>query len=188
MRQLTFDLFWFDRRKFISPWGRESPSSQSWWEFVEESRATWRNTFPIGKLQLATSGEMLNFQSSSFSFSERPQLTSVMSFGFGLVLTYMSSGLLHCPTEMLFVYTLVFFTQGWAQITEFLNCLKLIKRCFFFSVILQLKLQSTAEDAELVSVLGGLGEKFRSTLKSLETFQSKNSEFVFNTGWSFYVS
>lgn len=44
-----------------------------------------------------------------------------------------------------------------------------------------LQLQSTAEDAELVSVLGWLGEKFRSTLKSLETFQSKNSEFVFNT-------
>lgn len=44
-----------------------------------------------------------------------------------------------------------------------------------------LQLQSTAEDAELVSVLGRLGEKFRSTLKSLETFQSKNSEFVFNT-------
>ncbi|MCD7464442.1 hypothetical protein HAX54_052745 [Datura stramonium] len=51
-----------------------------------------------------------------------------------------------------------------------------------------LQLQSTAEDAELVSVLGRLGEKFRSTLKSLETFQSKNSEFVFNTGWSFYAS
>ncbi|CAN4126287.1 unnamed protein product [Withania somnifera] len=46
-----------------------------------------------------------------------------------------------------------------------------------------LQLQSTAEDAELVSVLGRLGEKLRSTLKSLETFQSKNSEFVFNTGW-----
>ncbi|PHT70235.1 hypothetical protein T459_25339 [Capsicum annuum] len=44
-----------------------------------------------------------------------------------------------------------------------------------------LQLQSTSEDAELVSVLGRLGEKFRCTLKSLETFQSKNSEFVFNT-------
>ncbi|XP_055808552.1 uncharacterized protein LOC129877097 [Solanum dulcamara] len=44
-----------------------------------------------------------------------------------------------------------------------------------------LQLQSAAEDAELVSVLGRLEEKFRSTLKSLETFQSKNSESVFNT-------
>ncbi|XP_059296778.1 uncharacterized protein LOC132049842 isoform X2 [Lycium ferocissimum] len=44
-----------------------------------------------------------------------------------------------------------------------------------------LQLQSTAEDAELVSVLARLGEKFRSTLKILENFQSKNSEFVFNT-------
>ncbi|XP_060176285.1 uncharacterized protein LOC132606698 isoform X3 [Lycium barbarum] len=44
-----------------------------------------------------------------------------------------------------------------------------------------LQLQSTAEDAELVSVLARLGEKFRSTLKILEDFQSKNSEFVFNT-------
>ncbi|KAK6778238.1 hypothetical protein RDI58_024956 [Solanum bulbocastanum] len=44
-----------------------------------------------------------------------------------------------------------------------------------------LQWQSTTEDVELVSVLGRLGEKFRSTLKSLQTFQSKNSEFVFNT-------
>lgn len=44
-----------------------------------------------------------------------------------------------------------------------------------------LQLQSTTEDVELVSVLERLGEKFRSTLKSLQTFQSKNSEFVFNT-------
>ncbi|KAG5582099.1 hypothetical protein H5410_052726 [Solanum commersonii] len=44
-----------------------------------------------------------------------------------------------------------------------------------------LQWQSTTEDVELVSVLGQLGEKFRSTLKSLQTFQSKNSEFVFNT-------
>lgn len=44
-----------------------------------------------------------------------------------------------------------------------------------------LKSQSTAEDAELVSLLGRLGEKFRNTLKVLETFQSRNSEFVFNT-------
>uniref|UniRef100_A0A0V0I9V4 Putative ovule protein n=1 Tax=Solanum chacoense TaxID=4108 RepID=A0A0V0I9V4_SOLCH len=44
-----------------------------------------------------------------------------------------------------------------------------------------LQWQSTTEDVELVSVLGRLGEKFQSTLKSLQTFQSKNSEFVFNT-------
>ncbi|XP_009804785.1 uncharacterized protein LOC107813275 [Nicotiana tabacum] len=44
-----------------------------------------------------------------------------------------------------------------------------------------LKSQSTAEDAELASLLGRLGEKFRNTLKVVETFQSRNSEFVFNT-------
>nr|XP_016504186.1 PREDICTED: uncharacterized protein LOC107822188 [Nicotiana tabacum] len=51
-----------------------------------------------------------------------------------------------------------------------------------------LKSQSTAEDAELASLLGRLGEKFRNTLKVVETFQSRNSEFVFNTGWSFCAS
>ncbi|XP_051130168.1 uncharacterized protein LOC127250789 isoform X2 [Andrographis paniculata] len=37
------------------------------------------------------------------------------------------------------------------------------------------------EDAELGSALGRLQAKFKSTLKNLEDFQAKNSEFVFNT-------
>ncbi|KAL7135969.1 hypothetical protein ABFS83_10G000100 [Erythranthe nasuta] len=41
--------------------------------------------------------------------------------------------------------------------------------------------QSTVEDAELVSLLGRLQENFKSTLSTLESFQAKNSEFVFNT-------
>ncbi|KAL0450862.1 UNVERIFIED_CONTAM: hypothetical protein Slati_1642600 [Sesamum latifolium] len=44
-----------------------------------------------------------------------------------------------------------------------------------------LQQQSTAEDAELASVLERLREKFNSTLKTLENFQARNSEFVFNT-------
>ncbi|KAL7135968.1 hypothetical protein ABFS83_10G000100 [Erythranthe nasuta] len=40
---------------------------------------------------------------------------------------------------------------------------------------------STVEDAELVSLLGRLQENFKSTLSTLESFQAKNSEFVFNT-------
>ncbi|KAI3473873.1 hypothetical protein Pfo_028054 [Paulownia fortunei] len=45
----------------------------------------------------------------------------------------------------------------------------------------ELQQQSTVEDAELASVLGRLQEKFKSTLKTLEHFQARNSEFVFNT-------
>ncbi|KAL6556213.1 hypothetical protein OROGR_005501 [Orobanche gracilis] len=41
--------------------------------------------------------------------------------------------------------------------------------------------QLTVEDAELVSVIRRLQEKFESTLKTLENFQARNSEFVFNT-------
>ncbi|KAL8526379.1 hypothetical protein ACS0TY_015553 [Phlomoides rotata] len=41
--------------------------------------------------------------------------------------------------------------------------------------------QSTDEGAELTSVLGRLQEKFKTTLKTLENFQAKNSEFIFNT-------
>ncbi|XP_011101978.1 uncharacterized protein LOC105180011 isoform X2 [Sesamum indicum] len=44
-----------------------------------------------------------------------------------------------------------------------------------------LQQQSTAEDAELASVLERLREKFNSTLKTLAYFQARNSEFVFNT-------
>ncbi|GFP87383.1 hypothetical protein PHJA_000882000 [Phtheirospermum japonicum] len=43
----------------------------------------------------------------------------------------------------------------------------------------------TVEDAALASVLGRLQEKFKSTLKTLENFQAKNSEFVFNTVMSY---
>ncbi|KAI3474321.1 hypothetical protein Pfo_029109 [Paulownia fortunei] len=45
----------------------------------------------------------------------------------------------------------------------------------------ELQQQSTVEDAELASVLGRLQGKFKSTLKTLEHFQARNSEFVFNT-------
>ncbi|XP_022861017.1 uncharacterized protein LOC111381464 isoform X1 [Olea europaea var. sylvestris] len=41
--------------------------------------------------------------------------------------------------------------------------------------------QSTLEDTELLSVLGHLEGKFRSTLNTLEYYQAKNSEHVFNT-------
>lgn len=40
---------------------------------------------------------------------------------------------------------------------------------------------STPEDVELVTVLGQLKDKFQHSLKILEAFQSKNSEFIFNT-------
>ncbi|KAK6943320.1 hypothetical protein RJ641_024422 [Dillenia turbinata] len=46
---------------------------------------------------------------------------------------------------------------------------------------IQLQQQSTHEDAELASVLGKLKVKLQNTLSILEFFQSKNSEFVFNT-------
>ncbi|GER55690.1 hypothetical protein STAS_33375 [Striga asiatica] len=45
-----------------------------------------------------------------------------------------------------------------------------------------LQQQLSAEDAEIASVLGRIQEKFKSTLKTLEDFQTRNSEFVFNTG------
>ncbi|XP_058210918.1 uncharacterized protein LOC131323246 isoform X2 [Rhododendron vialii] len=44
-----------------------------------------------------------------------------------------------------------------------------------------LQQQSTTEDAELASILGRLKDKFDNALKTLQFFQSKNSEFVFNT-------
>jgi len=44
-----------------------------------------------------------------------------------------------------------------------------------------LQQQSTTEDAELPSVLGRLKDKFHTALKTLQFFQSRNSEFVFNT-------
>lgn len=47
----------------------------------------------------------------------------------------------------------------------------------------QLRQQSTTEDAELASILGRLKDKFDNALKTLQFFQSKNSESVFNTGW-----
>ncbi|XP_057970692.1 uncharacterized protein LOC131159652 isoform X2 [Malania oleifera] len=44
-----------------------------------------------------------------------------------------------------------------------------------------LQQQSTAEDAELASIIEQLKVKFQNTLKILESFQSKNSENIFNT-------
>ncbi|KAK2981887.1 hypothetical protein RJ640_010404 [Escallonia rubra] len=45
----------------------------------------------------------------------------------------------------------------------------------------ELQQQSTAIDADLASILCRLKDKFQNTLKILEFFQSRNSEFVFNT-------
>ncbi|KAL8122512.1 hypothetical protein AgCh_019014 [Apium graveolens] len=45
----------------------------------------------------------------------------------------------------------------------------------------EIQQQSTSEDAELSCVLGKLKEKIENTLKILESFQSKNSESIFNT-------
>ncbi|KAL6998543.1 hypothetical protein U1Q18_008671 [Sarracenia purpurea var. burkii] len=44
-----------------------------------------------------------------------------------------------------------------------------------------LQQQSTSEVAKLASTLGQFKDKFQNTLKMLEFFQSRNSEFVFNT-------
>lgn len=46
----------------------------------------------------------------------------------------------------------------------------------------QIQQQSTSEDAELSRVLGKLKDKIENTLKILESFQTKNSESIFNTG------
>lgn len=47
---------------------------------------------------------------------------------------------------------------------------------------MQLQQRSTPDDAELAVVLGRIKDKFENTLKSLETFQARNSDRVFNTG------
>uniref|UniRef100_A0A5B6YJ12 GOLD domain-containing protein n=1 Tax=Davidia involucrata TaxID=16924 RepID=A0A5B6YJ12_DAVIN len=44
-----------------------------------------------------------------------------------------------------------------------------------------LQQHSTVEDAELASLLGRLKDKLQNTLKILESFQSRNSEYIFNT-------
>lgn len=44
-----------------------------------------------------------------------------------------------------------------------------------------LQQRATVEDEELAAVLGRLQDKFKSTLQTLESFQARNSEFVFNT-------
>ncbi|KAL1545359.1 hypothetical protein AAHA92_22097 [Salvia divinorum] len=41
--------------------------------------------------------------------------------------------------------------------------------------------QATVEDQQLASLLRTLQDKFKSTLSTLETFQARNSDFVFNT-------
>ncbi|KAK1391128.1 GOLD domain-containing protein [Heracleum sosnowskyi] len=45
----------------------------------------------------------------------------------------------------------------------------------------EIQQQSTSEDAELPCVLGKLKDKIENTLKILESFQTKNSESIFNT-------
>lgn len=66
----------------------------------------------------------------------------------------------------------------WKNREQIEEILFLLERCNWPNAIQQ---QSTTEEAELVCVLGKLKDKFQNTLKLLESFQSKNSEFVFNT-------
>ncbi|WOH08036.1 hypothetical protein DCAR_0727472 [Daucus carota subsp. sativus] len=46
---------------------------------------------------------------------------------------------------------------------------------------IEIQQQSTSEEAELACVLGKLKDKVENTLKILESFQTKNSESIFNT-------
>ncbi|KAL1808072.1 hypothetical protein ACET3Z_025062 [Daucus carota] len=46
---------------------------------------------------------------------------------------------------------------------------------------IEIQQQSTSEEAELACVLGKLKDKIENTLKILESFQTKNSESIFNT-------
>jgi hypothetical protein len=47
---------------------------------------------------------------------------------------------------------------------------------------MQLKQQSTPDNVDFSIMFGKLQDKLRHTLKSLESFQIKNAEHVFNTG------
>lgn len=47
----------------------------------------------------------------------------------------------------------------------------------------QLQEPSSPEDAQLATVLTRLHHKFNTALKALESFQAKNSERVFSTGF-----
>lgn len=47
---------------------------------------------------------------------------------------------------------------------------------------MQLIHQSTAEDIEIAAVLEDIEVKLQNTLKTLELFQSKNADSIFNTG------
>lgn len=51
-----------------------------------------------------------------------------------------------------------------------------------FICFTQLRQESVVEGVELVAVVMRLQEKFKSTLKTMENFQARNSEFVFDTG------
>lgn len=53
----------------------------------------------------------------------------------------------------------------------------------FLCLWVQLQQHLKDEESELVSILGQLKEKLQSTFKVLVHFQSRNSEYVFNTGW-----
>lgn len=52
----------------------------------------------------------------------------------------------------------------------------------------QLKQQSTPDDVECSAILGQLKDKLHNALKTLESFQAKNAEHVFNTGTSLPLS
>lgn len=48
--------------------------------------------------------------------------------------------------------------------------------------MMHLQQPSTPDDEELANGFGKLSEKFQNTLNTLKSFQSMNSERVFNTG------
>lgn len=57
-----------------------------------------------------------------------------------------------------------------------------------FLIRLQLQQQSTPDDVEFAAVFSQLKDKIQNTLKILEFFQHKNSDRVFNTGYSLSLS
>lgn len=52
---------------------------------------------------------------------------------------------------------------------------------------LQVQKESATGESELANILGNLEENLKNTLNVLVTFQSKNSEHVFNTGYFSYI-
>lgn len=66
---------------------------------------------------------------------------------------------------------------------NYLNCLYIQKFVLIFLV--QLQVQSTPEAAEVATFFNQFKFKFQQTLNALVSFQAKNSERIFNTGFPF---